>query len=233
MSKIIIIFGNGYVSKFLTQKLAKLGWIIYCLSRRVDVEKIIGCENVKLINFFNSGLPSIIKSSKIILSTLPPENKIIDPVLQIYSDLIAKENFQWIGYLSSTNVYGDQHGTWVDEETKCVPNNEKARIRLLAEEQWLNLYLKYKLPIHILRLSGIYGPSRNCLEEIKNGKDFTILKKNQLFSRIHVTDICNAIIASINSPTAGEIYNVSDDEPAPFNVVQQFGAAILNKNHLK
>lgn len=94
-------------------------------------------------------------------------------------------------------------------------------------------YFKHKLPVHVLRLSGIYGPGRNCLEEIKNGRDFTILKKDQYFSRIHIMDICQAIIASISSPTPGEIYNVSDNEPALINVVHQFGSKILNKGILK
>lgn len=84
-----------------------------------------------------------------------------------------------------------------------------------------------------MRLSGIYVLHRNCLEQIKNGKDFTIIKKDHFFSRIHVKDICMTTIASIKSPTAGEIYNVSDDEPVPINIVQQFGASILNANLLR
>jgi hypothetical protein len=233
MSKTIIIFGNGYVSKFLTQRLKNLGWIIYCTSRQVDLEKPVRYGNVTIINFLDPNLPSIIKSSNVILSTVPPNKEMIDPVLYTYSDIISKEIFDMIGYLSSTSVYGNHNGNWVNEETECLPSNEKSRIRLIAEEQWLELYLKCKLPVHILRLSAIYGPYRNCLEQIKNGKDFTIVKKDQYFSRIHVEDICNAIIASIDSPRAGEKFNVSDDEPASVNTVQQFGAKILNKNNLK
>lgn len=233
MSKTVIIFGHGYVSKFLIQKLNALGWIIYCTSREVNIGKPIKDENVTIINFLDPALPSLIKSANVLLSTVPPNNEMIDPVLDEYADIISKDIFEWIGYLSSTSVYGDHHGAWVDEETKCAPSNAQSRIRLLAEQQWLDLYSTNKLPVHILRLSGIYGPHRNCLEQIKNGKDFTIVKKDQFFSRIHVEDICMATIASIKSPTAGEIYNVSDDEPAPINIVQQFGARILNANSLK
>ena len=233
MNKQIIIFGYGYVSKFLLPKLRDLGWQIYCTSRKIHIDKPLKYRNVTLINFLDPNLPSIIKSSNICLSTVPPATEILDPVLNIYSDIISKHSFEWVGYLSSTSVYGNHNGAWVDEDTACAPTNQKSRMRILAERQWLKLHSQYKLPVHIFRLSGIYGPNRNCLEQINNGKDFTIIKKGQYFSRIHVVDIYIATITSIKHPTSAEIYNVSDDKPAPINVVQQFGASILNKNTLK
>lgn len=233
IDKIILIFGNGYVASFLAQELNKLGWIIYCTSRKVDSENLNKGANINLINFLDPNLPEIIKLSKVILSTVPPYNDILDPVLQKYFNSIVKQEFKWVGYLSATSVYGDHSGNWVNEQTKCCPSNEKSKIRLLAEQQWLELYSNHQLPVHIFRLSGIYGPNRNCLEKIEDGKNFTILKDNHFFSRIHVLDICKAIIASINTPTAGEIYNVSDDEPAPIHVIEQFGAFLLNKDNLK
>lgn len=233
MNKKAIIFGNGYVSKFLIQKLNVLGWTIYCTSRKIALEKPVKTENVTIINFLDPNLPSIIKSSNILLSTVPPDREMIDPVLRRYADIISKQQFDWIGYLSSTSVYGNHDGAWVDEETECKPSNEKSTIRLLAEKQWLDLYFKYNLQVHIFRLSGIYGPGRNCLEDIMEGKDYTIIKENQYFSRTHIDDICQALIASINFPTAGEIYNISDDEPSQAHIVQQFGAEILGKDKLK
>jgi len=232
MKKTILIFGNGYVSKFLSKSLNDLGWLVYCTSRQVELEKSFVCETIKIINFFDPKLYEIIKSANIILSTVPIDNEFIDPVLEHYFGIISQEEFEWVGYLSSTGVYGDHDGKWVDEQTKCKPSNCKSKIRLLAEEKWLGLYIKYKIPIHIFRLSGIYGPGKNCLQEIQNGKNFTIIKKDQYFSRIHVVDICQAMIASINSPAPGELYNVSDDEPAQINVVQQFGARLLNRKQL-
>lgn len=233
MKKTILIFGNGYVSRFLSRELIKLGWFVYCTSRKVDSEKRNKCENIKIINFFDPNLPEIVKSANAILSTVPTDDEITDLVLERYFRIISEQEFEWAGYLSSTSVYGNHDGRWINEQTKCVPSNFKSKIRLLAEQKWLELYLKYKIPVHIFRLSGIYGPGRNCLEDINKGKDFTIIKKDHYFSRIHILDICQAIIASVNSPTPGEIYNVSDDEPAPINVVQQFGSNIINKNSLK
>ena len=233
MKKQIIIFGYGYVSKFLIQKLKPLGWAIYCTSRKVEVNNPIKDENVTLLNFLDPEIHAIIQSSSICLSTIPPNSKVIDPVLRLYAGAIAKAPCKWIGYLSSTSVYGDHGGAWVNEGTICSPSNAKSKVRFLAEKQWLDLYSAYKSPVHIFRLSGIYGPHRNCLEQIKNGKNFTIIKKGQYFSRIHVEDICMATTSSMNKPTPGEIYNLSDDEPAPLDTVQQFAASILNAGSLK
>lgn len=233
MKKTILIFGNGYVAKFLSEEMINLGWHVYCTSRQVEATYHNELQNITMINFFDPLLLEIIKSANAILSTVPPNDKMLDPVLEKYSEIISKEKFDWVGYLSSTSVYGNHDGKWVNEQTKCFPSNSKSKARLSIEHQWLELYLKHKLPVHILRLSGIYGPGRHCLEKIKSGKNFTIIKKNQYFSRIHIMDICQAIISSINAPTPGEIYNVSDNEPALINVVQQYGAKILNKKELK
>ena len=148
-------------------------------SRKINIAKPLKDGNTTVINFLDPKLPSIIRSSNICLSTVPPSVEIIDPVLKRYSDIISKNSFEWIGYLSSTSVYGDHKGAWVNEDTECAPSNKKSSIRFLAEKQWLNLYSKYKSPVHIFRLAGIYGPNRNCLEQIKNDKYFTIIKKGQ------------------------------------------------------
>lgn len=230
----VTIFGHGYVSRFLIKTFSRLGWTVVCTSRKIDIGMPIENGNLTLINFFDPTLSSILQSSHIILSTVPPE-KNIDPVLQEYRNIIAQKKslVRWVGYLSSTNVYGNYGGSWIDETTPCNPSNEKARCRLEIERQWLNLYELVNVSVHIFRLSGIYGPGRNCLEDIIMGKDFTIVKKNHYFSRIHIDDICQLILSSINYPTPGEIYNISDNEPAPLHIVQQFGAAILEKDKLK
>lgn len=231
----VTIFGYGYVSRFLIKNFSRLGWTIICTSRKIDIGRPIKNENLTLINFFDPTLLSILKSSSIILSTVPSNEKNVDPVLQGYSNIIAakKSLLQWVGYLSSTNVYGNHGGSWIDETKPCNPSNQKAKGRLEIERQWLNLYDSFKIPVHVFRLSGIYGPGRNCLEDIIKGKDFTIVKENHYFSRIHIEDICQLILSSINYPTPGEIYNISDNEPAPLHIVQQFGAKILGKEKLK
>jgi nucleoside-diphosphate-sugar epimerase len=233
MQKTIVIFGYGYTGKFLAEKLINKGYIIYCTSRKIKIDEIYQHDNIKIINFFNNKLYNIIQKADAILSTIPTtNNSFIDPVLELYGKIISKQQFLWAGYLSSTGVYGDHNGEWVNEQALCLPSNAKTKARLSVEQQWLSLYYSHKIPMHIFRLSAIYGPNRNCLEEIKKGKNFTIVKNDQYFSRIHIDDICQVIIHSLNNPTAGEIYNVSDNKPAPLHIVQQFGAKILKCNKL-
>lgn len=231
MGKSIIIFGLGYVAEFVATEMSRLGWTVYVTSRVRNTSN----RHYSVINFSDHRLFSLLNSSHAILSTVPPCEDSVDPVLEKYIDIIMNGNFEWVGYLSSTSVYGDHGGKWVDETSQCLPCNDRAKLILLAEKKWLSMYEEtdFKLPVHIMRLSGIYGPRRNCLEHIRNGKDFTIVKNGQFFSRIHVEDICKAVSYSISSPTPGEIYNVSDNEPAPLCLVQQYGASILNLPKLR
>lgn len=233
MNKTIIIFGHGYVAQFLIKNFISLGYNIVCTSRKIAIGTPIVTGNLTLINFLDPTLVSIMQSADVLLSTVPPEHN-LDPVLNKYRNIMQQQNSlpQWIGYLSSTSVYGDHGGAWVTETTSCNPSNAKAQYRLAIEAQWLNIYEVTNAPVHVLRLSGIYGPGRNCLEEILSGKNFTIVKDNHYFSRIHIQDLCRLIISSIQAPTPGEIYNISDNEPAPLYVVQQFGAAVLAKGKL-
>ncbi|WP_092483631.1 SDR family oxidoreductase [Candidatus Ichthyocystis hellenicum] len=232
MNKNVVIFGLGYVAEALSKDLVKLGWNVYVTSRSAGSCKLDALKRYSTIGFDSPDLPYIIESAHVIISTIPPSGG-IDPVLDNYTTNVCSGRFEWVGYLSSTSVYGDHQGEWVDETSQCVPNYINAEVRLLAERKWLDLYSKYGVPVHIMRLAGIYGPGRNCLEQIKKGKSFTIVKNGHYFSRIHVSDICQSIIVSISSPTPGEIYNVADSEPAPLDVVQQYGAKILNFPELR
>ncbi len=233
--KTVLIFGYGYVAKFLSQELVKLGYSVSCTSRNVPLNTIDKKTSVNLIHFEHSDMKQWIQSAQIILSTVPPNQTSNDPVLNRYKDNIIsnKNKSLWIGYLSSTGVYGDHQGQWVDEKSICIPNSPQAERRILAEKMWLDGYTHYNLPVHLFRLSGIYGVKRNCLERIKQGKNHVVLKEGQYFSRIHVVDICNALIASTQQPTPGEIYNVSDNEPASLDEVEQYGATLINAPKLQ
>lgn len=223
MRKTILIFGYGYVSRFLINKLSAQAYKIYCTSRKIASQE--EHASFTLINFSHPKLPKLINSAEILLSTIPPTAG-NDPVLEKYYDFIARSDFTWIGYLSATSVYGDHDGMWVDETSLCLVSNSK---RLQAEKKWQTL----KFPVDIFRLSGIYGPRRNCLDKIINGKNYTVVKENQYFSRIHIADICQIIITAFQRPMSGEIFNISDDEPAYLNVVQQYGAKLLSKPKLQ
>jgi nucleoside-diphosphate-sugar epimerase len=226
---IIVIFGNGYVTQFLVPQLVLQGWSVYVTSRQLQLVKPIGGS--RLIHFFDPDLPNIISQSQAILSTVPTDPTAIDPVLALYADPIRNAK-AWVGYLSATNVYGDHGGAWVTEASSCQPSYPKAKTRHLAEQKWLSLHHNHQTPVHIFRLSGIYGPKRNALIAIDQGKKHVVVKQNHQFSRIHVADICQVILASIAKPTPGEIFNVSDNQPAPIEDVYHFACQLLGRDQL-
>jgi nucleoside-diphosphate-sugar epimerase len=131
--------------------------------------------------------------------------------------------FEWIGYLSTTGVYGNHNGGWVDEETTLAPSTQRGKFREMAENSWTKLDMN----LHIFRLAGIYGPGRGPFSKVRNGTARRIIKKGQLFSRIHVDDIAQTLLASIKSPRKGAIYNVCDDNPAPPEDVIAYAAELL------
>jgi nucleoside-diphosphate-sugar epimerase len=151
-----------------------------------------------------------------------------DPVLASHANDLAAARPSWLGYLSTTGVYGDRAGEWVDEQTPPAPQSERAMRRLAAEQAWLAWGRAHEMPVHIFRLAGIYGPGRNQLESLREGTARRIVKPGQVFSRIHVEDIANVLEASIAKPNAGAIYNVCDDEPAPPHEVIEYAAKLLN-----
>ena len=128
-----------------------------------------------------------------------------------------------MGYLSTTGVYGDHAGGWVDEATPLTPGTDRGRQRVVAEGEWQSL----GLPLHIFRLAGIYGPGRGPFEKVRDGTARRIIKPGQVFSRVHVDDIAQVLAASINRPAPGAIYNVCDDDPAPPQDVIGHAATLL------
>ena len=171
-------------------------------------------------------LKSIIKQSNYILHSIAP-TEVGDPVYEKYAeDIIARSiNLSWFGYLSTTSVYGNHDGQWVDEKTPVNPSSNRGRLRVNAENTWASIH---NLPLHIFRLAGIYGAGRSPLDKIRSGKAQFISKPGQFFSRIHVEDIARVLQASIEMPNRGSIYNVCDDLPAAPDEVLAYAAKLLN-----
>jgi nucleoside-diphosphate-sugar epimerase len=149
-----------------------------------------------------------------------------DPVLARYEAAIRASRIGWIGYLSTIGVYGDQGGAWIDETTPAAPRSARSRIRLDAEAAWLKLGAETGKAVQVFRLSGIYGPGRNPIVKLREGRSQRIVKAGQVFNRIHVDDIATTLLASIDRPRAGAIYNVTDDEPAAPQTVTEHAAAL-------
>jgi nucleoside-diphosphate-sugar epimerase len=160
-----------------------------------------------------------------LLSSVPPDEQ-GDPVLDVHGAAIAKAaaHLQWIGYLSTTGVYGDRNGGWVDESSALTPTGERGRRRLDAETAWRDL----PLPAHLFRLAGIYGPGRSALDTVRAGKARRVVKPGQVFSRIHRDDIVQILLASIARPNAGAAYNVCDDDAADPAAVITHACKLLN-----
>jgi nucleoside-diphosphate-sugar epimerase len=168
-------------------------------------------------------------STHLLISVPPDANG--DPVLRHHrGDIVALAHvapaLRWVGYLSTTAVYGDHAGGWVDEATPVAPTSERARRRVGAESAWLDL-VREGVPVHVFRLAGIYGPGRNALVDARRGEARRITKPGQVFSRIHVDDIAAVLAASMARPNPGAVYNVCDNEPAPGEAVVSYAHRLL------
>lgn len=213
----LFCFGLGYSAVVLALRLMKQGWTVNGTSR-AGGDGTIAFDGTKPISAQHfDGVTHL-------LISVPP-GEAGDPVINSHAELLRKiaPQLRWTGYLSTTGVYGDRHGAWVDETSALAPSTTRGDRRLAAETAWLSL----GLPLHIFRLAGIYGPGRNQLVSIRDGTAKRIVKEGQIFSRIHVEDIAGVLAASINKPNPGRAYNVCDDEPCPPQDVVAFAAQLL------
>jgi nucleoside-diphosphate-sugar epimerase len=162
-----------------------------------------------------------------LLVSVPPDAA-GDPVLAVHGEDIAGiEGLCWLGYLSTTSVYGDHGGGWVDESAELSPSGERGRRRVAAEAGWRELWHRRGVPVHVFRLAGIYGPGRSPFEALRAGTAKRIDKPGQVFSRIHVEDLARVLAASISRPRPGAVYNVCDNDPAAPEAVVAYAAALL------
>ena len=151
-----------------------------------------------------------------------------DPALDRHADDIAAiPGLAWLGYLSTTGVYGDRAGGWVDENSELRPSGPRGQRRVAAEAGWQGLWRRRGVPVHIFRLAAIYGPGRSPFDALRAGTARRIAKPGQVFSRIHVDDLAGVLVASIARPRPGAIYNVCDDEPAAPEAVVAHAASLL------
>jgi len=168
-----------------------------------------------------------VSEADVLLISVPPGAS-VDPVLARYGRTILRsQQRQIIVYLSTIGVYGDRQGGWVDEETEPAPSTHRSQTRLQAERSWAAIGSEPTKKTHILRLAGIYGPSRNALVGLRRGTARRIVKPDQVFNRIHVEDIGRAIAAAIAHPGRGRAWNVADDAPAPPQDVVTYAALLM------
>jgi len=213
-----LILGCGFSGSFFAKTIRKLGCTVLTSSRSASKD-----PNSFIFNSENGTIPDakIFDGVTHILSCIPPDKNGNDPVLESLQSKLQDLPLEWIGYLSTTGVYGNTKGGWVSEMDKPNPFQKRSHNRLNCEKKWIDS----GLPVQIFRLPGIYGPGRSTFEAIKNKKIRVISKKNQVFSRVHVADITNAIIYLLqnkNSLKFYQIINIADDEPCSQIEVMQY-----------
>ena len=225
----LVIFGMGYSAQALVEEMRPFasGTVIGTTRSAAKAEslKALGVEPRV---FPGADMRAELESATHVLITAGPEDG-ADPVLKhlrpIFEELA--DRFQWVGYLSTTGVYGDHKGAWVDESAPLTPATRRGRARVNTEGEWKALARDHGLALHIFRLPGIYGPGRGPFEKVRNGTARRIIKEGQVFSRIHVEDIAQALLASMAQPRPGAIYNICDDDPAPPEDVLTYAAELL------
>lgn len=201
----LLCFGFGYTARALAPLLAAEGWAVAGTSRGGGAD----------VPFDAPG--EALERATHVLSSVPPDES-GDPVLRRHAAALAGR--QWVGYLSTTGVYGDTGGAVVDESAPLRPTSARARRRVEAEAAWLALWRSRGVPVHVFRLAGIYGPGRSAFDQIRAGTARRIDRPGHAFNRIHVDDIALVLRASMARPNPGAVYNVCDDAPAePAEVV--------------
>lgn len=208
MTGTMLIFGMGYTASRLAERLRADGWQVIGTKRMSGGDAIAFDDRAAVL--------TMIGHASHILSSVPPLSEGGDPVLEAYGADIAASPANWIGYLSSTGVYGDTGGAWVDESATIGTGRRTARAE--ADLQWQKLGSVFRLP-------GIYGPGRSALDRVAEGKAHRIDLPDQIFSRIHVDDIVDGVIASFGKPVG--VYNLADDLPCSQNLVIEHACALL------
>ncbi len=221
----LLSFGHGYSAQALTPRLIAAGWRVIGTTRSAEKAEVIRTTGAEPVVWPGGELSEILASSSHLLISAGP-TAAGDPVLNALSAEITAQarKIEWAGYLSTTGVYGDRQGGWVDESSDCLPTTRRGQWRLAAERAWQRIE---GLPLHIFRLAGIYGPGRGPFAKVASGKARRIIKPDQVFSRIHVDDITSVLAASIARPEPGAIYNVCDDLAAPPQDVIGHAAELL------
>ena len=221
MTKSLLCIGYGFSARALAPVLQNLGWSITGTTRNpARVPEMLAEQVVPIIWPGDDLYAALSNASHLLISAAPSTQG--DPFLGTID--LAAHKFSWVGYLSTTGVYGNHDGAWVDETALLNPTTKRGQYRVQAEAAWIAT----ALPVHIFRLAGIYGPGRGPFSKVRNGTARRIIKPGQMFSRIHADDIAQVLAASISQPRPGAIYNLCDDDPAPPQDVLAYAAQLLN-----
>lgn len=229
MKQHLFSYGHGFSARALSSLLLPEGWDVTGTTRSPDKALSMRRAGVTpLVLPDDDPQAALSTATHLLISAAPAGDG--DPALASLRPMLSAiaPALKWVGYLSTTGVYGDHGGGWVDESTALTPATERGKARVRAEGAWQDFARDTGLPLHIFRLAGIYGPGRGPFAKVRAGTARQIIKPGQVFSRIHVADIAQILLASIRHPDPGAIYNLCDDDPAPPQDVLSYAAELLN-----
>lgn len=218
----MLVFGLGYIGSAVARAAATIGFVVMGTSRSATIPSDSAITGIDLAD----AAPAVMQATHL-LCTAPPDAA-GDPALSRYGEAIATApRLRWIGYLSTTGVYGDRNGGWVDEDTAPAPMSDRSRRRLAAEQDWRRLAAH--CAVDIFRLAGIYGPGRSTLDDVRAGRARRVIRPGHAFGRIHRDDIVRAVLAAMGQErTSGvRVLNIVDDEPAESAEVVAEAARLL------
>jgi len=222
-----LIFGYGFIGKAFAELAQQNGHRLYATARTESKRQKLEIEGITSVDPTDQvALKAALNEVKAILITPAPDDDGC-PAYAILSSLLMDIGHPyWIAYLSTTGVYGDKKGKWVDEETKPAPTSREGKNRLLAEHQWLSL--KDRHTVMIFRLPGLYGEGRNVFERLRSGNAKSIFAPDHVFSRLHHDDAASGLYCGYRHQHTGGIYNLCDDEPVAAHIVMEYGADLIN-----
>jgi nucleoside-diphosphate-sugar epimerase len=213
----LLIFGYGFIGAAFADAARTAGYDIATTARTAEKRDALTAQGLTAIDpADHAALTKAYVTANAVLITPAPDDAGC-PAFAALSPIPAQK---WIGYLSTTGVYGDRNGGWVFEGSALVPTSAEGRRRILAESQWLSAGAQ------VFRLPGLYGPGRNIIERLRDGTARRIHKTGHVFSRLHHDDCATALMASLARPKPGGIYNLCDDEPAPADTVLEYAAEL-------
>ena len=224
----LLVFGAGYVGEAAGREALERGWRVYATSRRPERREELAQMGFTPVDPADEAALSQagVRASHILVTTPPDAHGC--PGLTALSHLRAAEAWpDWIGYISSTSVYGDRQGGWAFEGDALNAATLEGARRVKAERDWLDSGRGMGLTVQIFRLPGFYGPGSNILERLVQGRATLVRKPGQVFNRIHIDDVVAGLFASMEWPHPGGIYNLTDDAPAPADEVTQWASARL------
>lgn len=225
----LLIFGFGYTGKALARRLKAEGWSVAATARRAEDREAAQALGVEAIDPADAeALAQAAAEARAMLITAPPGERGCPGLLALAPAIAAAGAFpDWIGYLSTTGVYGDRAGRWVFETSALNAQSVEGARRVAAERDWLEMGRGMGLTVTVFRLPGIYGPGRSTFDRLRDGTARRLVKPGHVFSRIHVEDLAAGLAASIARPRPAGIYNLCDDEPAPAADVTAYAAELL------